>query len=103
MTKISVYCCTIENCKVLEKLPSYITPVGLGNKKFPKNWEIEKNGENISKLNKYYAELTMYYWMWKNKFKKYEENDFIGTCKHDLLWLNMLYTKKQNSVLSTIR
>ena len=43
MTKVSVYCCTIENCKVLEKLPSYITPVGLGNKKFPKNNQISIN------------------------------------------------------------
>tara|TARA_B100001741_G_scaffold265271_1_gene230618 strand:+ start:566 stop:1381 length:816 start_codon:yes stop_codon:yes gene_type:complete len=102
MSEISIYCCTIENCKILEKLPSYITPVGLGNKTFPKYWEIEKNGENISKLNSYYAELTMYYWMWKNKFKKYEKNDFIGTCKHDLLWLDKLYTKKQKVVFSNL-
>ena len=88
MSEVSIYCCTIENCKILEKLPSYITPVGLGNKTFPENWEIEKNGENISELNSYYAELTMYYWMWKNKFKKYDRDDFIGTCKNDLLWLD---------------
>ena len=37
MSEVSIYCCTIENCKILEKLPSYITPVGLGNKTFPEN------------------------------------------------------------------
>ena len=68
MNKVSVYCCTIENCRILEKLPSYITPVGLGNKIF-KILGDRKKWENISKLNSYYAELTMYYWCGKINLK----------------------------------
>ena len=70
-------------------------PIGLGDNIFPDKWEKEKNGINISHLNKYYAQLTMYYWIWKNKLKQLNANDFTGNCEHRLLWLNELYTKKQ--------
>ena len=33
---------------------------------YPENWFDEKKGDNISDLNKHYAEFTGLYWIWKN-------------------------------------
>ena len=102
MSNLKIYCSTINHYKILEKLPSYINPVGLGENIFPKNWETEKGGINISNLNKYYAQLTMYYWIWKNKLKKTNADDFIGNCEHRLLWLDNLFTQKQKYSTSSL-
>ena len=95
MTNLRIFCSTINYYKVLDKLPKYITPVGLGENNFPNYWKTEKDGENISHLNKFYGSLTMYYWFWKNHIKNYSNNDFIGNCEHRLFWLNDYYKKKQ--------
>ena len=44
----------------------------------------------------------MYYWLWKNKLKEMESNDFIGSCEHRLLWLDQLYDNKQKYSLSNL-
>jgi len=95
MINLDIYCMTIQYYRVLDKLPPYIKPLGLGDNVFPKNWLVEKNGENISYLNKNYGEATGFYWIWKNKLKNKNENDWIGSCQHRRLWLNKLYNKKQ--------
>ena len=95
MTNLNIFCSTIKYLKILEKLPSYITPIGLGDNRFPDQWLTEKKGEIISYLNKHYGQLTMFYWLWKNKINEMNNEDFIGSCEHRLLWLNQLYEKKQ--------
>jgi hypothetical protein len=102
MTNLKLYCCTINHYKVLEKLPHYIVPVGLGQGNFPKNWLTDKTGHNISHLNSFYGEFTMFYWIWKNELKKMTSNDFIGTCHHRRLWLNKFYDKKQKFNISSL-
>lgn len=102
MSNLKIYCSTINHYKILEKLPSYINPVGLGENIFPENWETEKKGKNISDKNKYYAQLTMYYWIWKNKLNGKNPNDFIGNCEHRLFWLNNFYSTKQKFSSSSL-
>jgi len=102
MSNLKIFCSTIKYYKILDKLPEYIIPVGLGENYFPKDWQTEKQGVNISNLNKNYAQLTMYYWLWKNKLKEMENNDFIGSCEHRLLWLDQLYKNKQKYSLSNL-
>ena len=34
------------------------TNIGLGENKFPSHWSNEKDGKNISEVNKFYGELT---------------------------------------------
>ena len=102
MHKLEIYCTTIEYYKILEKLPSYIKPLGLGETPYPKSWLTEKYGENISSLNKYYAEFTGLYWVWKNKIKNLSKNDLIGNCHNRVLWLNNMYSKKQKFLFGNL-
>jgi hypothetical protein len=102
MPKLDIYCTTIKYFKVLENLPSYITPVGLGDNIFPDHWITEKKGTNISNLNKYYAEFTMFYWMWKNKTKTLNKDDLIGSCQHRYLWLDKKYLNKQRPSIKSL-
>ena len=50
MVNLNIYCTTIKYYKVMEKLPPYIKPLGLGNLEYPNNWLDEKMGNNISSL-----------------------------------------------------
>ena len=95
MKKINIFCCTIENFDLLNKLPKNIIPLGLGKKDFPSNWLNDKNGKNISNLNKYFGEATGIYWIWKNKLNDYSSDDWIGFCQYRRLWLNDLLDNKQ--------
>ena len=45
-------------------------------------------------LNKYYGELTGFYWIWKNKINDLNEDDFIGFCHYRKLWMNYRNEKK---------
>ena len=102
MINLDIYCMTVEYFKILDKLPPYIKPLGLGNNIFPKHWLIEKDGENISDLNKHYGEASGFYWVWKNKLKNKNENDWIGSCQHRRLWLNSLYNQKQKFSMNSL-
>jgi hypothetical protein len=102
MQKLEIYCTTIKYYKILEKLPSYIIPLGLGEESYPKDWLTEKNGENISSLNKYYAEFTGLYWVWKNRIQHLNKDDLIGNCHNRVLWLNNMYKKKKKFLFSNL-
>ena len=95
MVNLDIYCTTIHYFNILDKLPSYIKPLGLGNNDYPDHWLTEKNGKNISNLNKYYGETSGFYWIWKNRLNNKDKNDWIGSCHYRKLWLNNIYNKKQ--------
>ena len=88
MTDLKIYCFTIKNYKILEKLPKHILPLGLGNNQFPNNFLSEKQGANISNLNKYYGEASGLYWIWKNEIKNMSKKNWIGSCNYRKLWLD---------------
>ena len=95
MVNLNIYCTTVRYFSVLNKLPPYIKPLGLGNNEYPTNWLSETKGQNISSLNKYYGDTTGSYWVWKNKLKDMNDDDWIGNCHYRKLWLNNLYDEKQ--------
>ena len=80
-------------------------PVGLGENFFDKHWLTDKSGENISEKNKYYAEYTYHYWIWKNYLDKLDnDNRWIGFCQYRKFWslndgkdekININYINKQ--------
>ena len=102
MKKIKIFCTSLKYYKILEKLPKYIIPLGVGKEKFPKSWIDEKNGINISHLNSYYGELTGIYWIWKNAIDDMNNEDIIGNCHYRKLWLNQLYLKKQKNTFNSL-
>lgn len=99
---LKIFCMTIQKLKVIEKLPSYIVPFGLGEFSYPKNWLTEKKGDNIHKLNKFFGEASGMYWIWKNYMYKFKDDDWIGFCQHRRLWLNDLFYKKQKNNFSSL-
>ena len=61
-----------------------------------KIFQSETNGVNISSLNKYYAEMTGIYWVFKNKINDHSNDDWIGFCHYRRLWLNSILKKKKS-------
>lgn len=93
MNKFDIYCFTSRKYNLLDKFPKNIIPVGLGENNYPQNYLHEKNGENLSKYNKYFAEMSGIYWVFKNRLKIYDDDDYLGFCHYRRLWLNNLYPK----------
>ena len=102
MNKLQIFCSTLNYYNILEKLPSYISPFGLGDNIFPSNWLNEKKGINIPKLNKYYGEFTGFYWIWKNKIQDLKKEDMIGFCHYRKLWMNDLHTDKNKFTFKSL-
>lgn len=92
MTKLDIFCCTHKYQKKLDQLKNII-PAGTGQKFYPNSWFSDKNNNNISHLNKSYAELTFHYWIWKNCLNKYSKNDFFGFCQYRRFWLKKNHEK----------
>ena len=53
------------------------------------NYIRDDTGENISNLNKYYAELTGEYWAWKN-----DDSDIIGFCHYRRYFTKNIFLNK---------
>ncbi len=96
MNNLEIFCTSIQYLKILDKLPKYIKPLGLGESLFPDHWLDEKKGENISHLNKFYGELTGIYWIWKNRLKDLNnKSSWVGICHYRKLWLNNCFQHKR--------
>ncbi len=94
MNNIHLYCLSLKYYSLLDKLPEFIKPIGLGDYNYPTHWLSEKKGKNIIELNKYYGQYTGIYWIWKNLLDDKKDDEWIGTCEYRKLWLNGLYEKK---------
>ena len=97
MSKLDIYCLTSKKFEFFKRLPSNIIPLGLGKNFSFQNIINENNGDNIVEFNKYFAEMTGIYWVYKNKIENYNENDFIGFCHYRRLWLREKYEKNHKS------
>lgn len=102
MRNLKIYCLSHQYHKIVDKLPSYIRPLGLGNNSYPGHWNNDKQGINISHLHQYYGEGTGIYWIWKNALKDMDDEDWIGSCHYRRFWLNDLYNNKQKLNISSL-
>ena len=102
MTDLKIYCFTLNEYLILNKLPSYINILGLGKTNFNKNYLDEKKGLNLNSLNHYYGEATGFYWIWKNELKKMNKKSWLGTCNYRKLWLNKCFNNKQKFSVSSL-
>ena len=89
MNKVNIFCVTNIPLNYLNDLNLEL--VGVGNKKFPRNYITCNKGKNIQNKEKNYSELTFHYWFWKNKLNNYKMNEWIGFCQKRRFWL-----KKKN-------
>ncbi len=93
MTKLSMFCITMnENHLELIKSIGY-KPVGLGPNIHSKDFFRDNTNNNISKKNPFYGEYTFHYWLWKNYLNELNEN-WIGFCQYRKFWVKN-YTKKK--------
>ena len=86
MRKLYIYCCSHFHNKKIELLKNII-PAGTGKNRYPENWFTDNVQNNISNLNKTYAELTFHYWIWKNYLDNFSKNDLVGFCQYRRFWL----------------
>ncbi|WP_075501393.1 DUF4422 domain-containing protein [Candidatus Pelagibacter communis] len=93
---MKIFCISILN-KNYEKFKKLnLTPVGLGDNEYDKNWLNDKIGDNISKKNLYFGEYTFHYNLWKNKNLISNHNDWIGFCTYRRFWTKSDKTKIDN-------
>ena len=94
-----MFCITL-NPNHLQKIKSLnYLPVGLGDKKFSKEWYQDNINENISKKNEYYGEYTFHYWLWKNYLNKLEDG-WIGFCQYRKFFVKEKTSIKINEIES---
>jgi hypothetical protein len=87
MHSLDMYCLSIDD-KYFEDIKSLgYQPVGLGVKKYKKNWLRDNKGDNIANKNPFYGEYTFHYWFWKNKLKNLKKNKWVGFCTYRRFWL----------------
>ena len=63
---MEIFCLSIYNKDFEEFKKLNLTPVGLGEANFDKNWLNDKSIDNISQKNINYGEYTFHYNLWKN-------------------------------------
>ena len=83
MQDLKIYCFTLHEYTVLNKMPKYIKLLGLGKNNFSKEYLDEKKGLNINSLNEYYGEATGLYWIWKNELKQMDKKEDMY---RELVW-----------------
>ena len=94
MTNLKTFCVSDIPSKNLEKLN--LDLVGVGQKKFSKEYLTCDNGINIQSKEKYYSELTFHYWFWKNMLNNLDENLWIGFCQKRRFWIKDNSSKINN-------
>ena len=81
MSIIHNYCITTKYFQFLNNLDINIILAGSDSKnlnEFPDNWIKDNDGINISNKNKNFGSLSSHFWLWKNKFKDFSDDDWIG-------------------------
>lgn len=93
---MKIFCISVFN-KDYNKLKNLnLIPVGLGKKKFSKNWLSDKGKKNISKKNPNFGEYTFHFKLWKNKKVYLDYNNWIGFCTYRRFWTNSSKLKINN-------
>ncbi len=85
--KLNIYMACSKYDKALKRkydIPNYISPIHVG-AAGPDNMKaliFDNTGDNISKENPNYCELTALYWQWKNVLNKASDTDYYGLCQY---------------------
>lgn len=101
---IKLYCCCLA-----DKHPRYnlkngiLAPVLAGaancdektrHDLISQGWLVDDSGDNISKLNEIWGDLTMLYWVWKNT-----KDNMVGVCQYRRTWCDDELAQIQEDIL----
>lgn len=76
---VDIFVCAHKNFETKVKNPVYkILSVGDNTELIGDGILRDDNGDNISHMNRFFSELTGYYWVWKN----YQTKDWVGFCHY---------------------
>ena len=81
---LEIYCVTNKPVPFIEGTNIFLA--GVGKNKFPKDYILSNNGNNIFSKESYYSELTFHYWYWKNRLDL-NNNKWIGFCQKRRYWV----------------
>ena len=103
MKEPNIYCIAVDDRLVNKIKDINCVPVGLGDAIFSKDWKRDNIANNISDKNKYYGELTFYYWFWKNELNNLPDNTWYGFSQYRRHWSsNSIKYKKVDNLESSI-
>jgi len=85
---MKIFCISIydENYSFFNE--NNLTPVGLGENHFNKNWINDKFDNDISIKNKNFGEYSFHYRLWKDPSLNTEKHQWIGFCTYRRFWIN---------------
>jgi|TARA_B110000114_G_scaffold160912_1_gene177870 hypothetical protein len=85
---MKTFCISIYNQKHSFFIKNNLTPVGLGNEFFDKEWINDKFKNDISAKNLNFGEYSFHYRLWKDDLLKQTEYEWIGFCTYRRFWIN---------------
>jgi hypothetical protein len=92
---MKIYIATHSKESIVSQPGYYLLQVGAENNKKVNIGIKDNTGDNISKKNKYYCELTGLYWIWKNS-----DEDFVGLVHYRRFFYKKLLTFNKKNVLT---
>lgn len=99
MSKIKMYCLSLNDSHFSKIKKLNYTPAGLGSDNFSNLWMRDNTGINISNKNPFYGENTFHYWIWKNDLLRGIDYEWIGFCHYRRFWVNPVFQNKKFSLL----
>jgi hypothetical protein len=94
MEEMNIYCIAIDDRLVNKIKEINCVPVGLGDAIISDGWKRDNIANNISNKNKFYGELTFYYWFWKNELNNLPDNTWLGFSQYRRHWSSSIIKPK---------
>ncbi len=93
---MKTFCISIYNQNHSFFIRNNLTPVGLGDNNFDKNWINDRFINDISAKNKNFGEYSFHYRLWKDASLNKDKLSWIGFCTYRRFWVNKNSTPPKN-------
>lgn len=93
---MKIFCISIYNESYDFFKKSRLIPVGVGNRKFDKEWLNDKTEINVASKNSNFGEYTFHYALWKSGLLKKDDKNWTGFCSYRRFWVNKNFIEPKN-------